>query len=65
MGFSPDDNPLVGELPGYWGEYIIAGYSGHGMPIAFGSGRAIAQMITGQKLELPLSFSPARFKQLK
>ncbi|MBD1999308.1 FAD-binding oxidoreductase [Leptolyngbya sp. FACHB-541] len=60
MGFSPDDNPLVGELPGYPAEYIIAGYTGHGMPIAFGAGRAIAQMITGQKPELPLSFSPAR-----
>ncbi|MBD1866738.1 FAD-binding oxidoreductase [Cyanobacteria bacterium FACHB-471] len=65
MGFSPDDNPLVGELPGYPGEYIIAGYSGHGMPIAFGAGRAIAQLITGQQPQLPLAFSSARLEQLK
>jgi glycine/D-amino acid oxidase-like deaminating enzyme len=65
MGFSPDDNPLVGELPGYRGEYIIAGYTGHGMPIAFGAGRAIAQMITGEPPQLPLSFSSARLGQLK
>ena len=64
MAFSPDHNPLIGELPGYPGEYIIAGYSGHGMTIGFGAGRAIAQMMTGQEPELPLSFSPARFEQL-
>jgi gamma-glutamylputrescine oxidase len=61
MGFSPDDNPLVGELPGYPGEYLMAGYTGHGMSIAFGAGKAIAQMIQGQETELPPSFSPARF----
>lgn len=65
MGFSPDDNPLVGELPGYPGEYIIAGYTGHGMPIAFGAGRAIAQMIAGEQPELPLSFWSTRLGQLK
>jgi glycine/D-amino acid oxidase-like deaminating enzyme len=65
MGFSPDDNPLVGELPSYPGEYIMVGYTGHGMPIAFGAGRAIAQMITRQQPELPLSFWSARLGQLK
>lgn len=47
MGFSPDDNPLIEELPGYLGEYIMVGYTGHGMPIAFRAGRAISQMIRG------------------
>lgn len=65
MGFSPDDNPLIGELPGYPGEYIMAGYTGHGMSIAFGGGKAIAQMIKGQEPELPDSFSPARFRELQ
>ena len=61
MGFSPDDNPLVGALPGYPGEYIIAGYTGHGMPSAFGAGKAIAEMIQGREPNLPASFSPTRF----
>ena len=65
MGFSPDDNPLIGELPGYPGEYIMAGYTGHGMSIAFGAGKAIALMIEGQEPELPDSFSPARFRELQ
>ena len=65
MGFSPDDNPLIGELPGYLGEYIMAGYIGHGMSIAFGAGKAIAQMIKGQEPKLPDSFSPTRFRELQ
>jgi glycine/D-amino acid oxidase-like deaminating enzyme len=65
MGFSPDDPPLVGELPAYPDEYIMDGYTEHGMSIAFGASKALAQMITGQEPELPDSFSPARFKELQ
>ncbi|HEY9631573.1 MAG TPA: hypothetical protein V6C84_30140 [Coleofasciculaceae cyanobacterium] len=34
--------------------------TGHGVPIAFGAGKAIAQMIKGQEPKLPDSFSPKR-----
>ncbi|MGG6295499.1 NAD(P)/FAD-dependent oxidoreductase [Leptolyngbya sp. AN02str] len=65
MAFSPDDNPLIGALPGYPNEFIIAGYSGHGMTIAFGAGRAIARMVAGYPPELPSAFFPDRFSQLQ
>ncbi len=46
MGFSSDRNPLIGAIPGREREYIAAGYTGHGMPIAFLAGRQIADMIS-------------------
>ena len=46
MGFTPDRNPLVGALPSRPGEYIAAGYTGHGMPVAFLAGANIASLIT-------------------
>lgn len=58
MGFTPDRCPLVGPLDadttcngiGHRSgrrsrEYILAGYTGHGMPIAFLAGRDIAELI--------------------
>jgi glycine/D-amino acid oxidase-like deaminating enzyme len=48
MGFTPDHQPLIGELTNRPGEYILAGYSGHGMPIAFLSGKLISSMICGE-----------------
>jgi sarcosine oxidase subunit beta len=65
MEFSPDDNPLIGELPSYPSEYVMAGYTGYGMPIAFGTGQAIAQMIIGQEPKLPDSLSPKRFRKFQ
>ena len=65
MGFTPDRNPLVGPLvvsrpPG---EFIAAGYTGHGMPVAFLAGRNIADMLYGRESDVPLpeEYSPARF----
>jgi len=56
MGWTPDIQPLVGELPKGWfdgnscvigREYICAGFCGHGMTRCFLSGRTIAEMIAG------------------
>jgi glycine/D-amino acid oxidase-like deaminating enzyme len=48
MCFTPDHQPIVGPLSNRQGQYILAGYSGHGMPIAFLAGKHIAQMISGR-----------------
>lgn len=52
MGYSADGFPFVGEVPGKPNAYICAGFSGHGMPQAFLSARAVADMIiTGKTIE--------------
>ncbi len=61
MAFTPDYNPLVGRLPERPNEYIAAGYSGHGMPITFGAGKAIAETIAGKESGLVEAFLPGRF----
>jgi len=45
MGFSRDDLPFVGPVPGHDGVYISAGYTGHGMPNAWLCGKAVASMV--------------------
>lgn len=47
MGGSRDDKPWIGEVPGRSNLWSAAGYSGHGMPTAVLSGKAVARMISG------------------
>jgi glycine/D-amino acid oxidase-like deaminating enzyme len=62
MAFTPDHNPLVGPLPGRPGEYIAAGYSGHGMPLAFNAGRDVAALAAGREPNRWVeAFLPERF----
>lgn len=63
MGFSQDRNPLIGPLPNRPGEYIAAGFTGHGMPMTFFAGKAVAEMIAGQEPEVFVkeAFLPSRF----
>ncbi|MGB6015119.1 MAG: FAD-binding oxidoreductase, partial [Nodosilinea sp.] len=62
MGFTADDNPLIGELPGRPGEYISAGYTGHGRPVSIAAGKAIAEQIAGSaQTPIPNPFRPERF----
>ncbi|KAK0745380.1 FAD dependent oxidoreductase [Apiosordaria backusii] len=49
MGYSRDSNAWVGEVPSHKGIWVCAGYTGHGMPAAALSARAVA----AQMLELP------------
>lgn len=52
MGYTDDGFPYVGDIPGKPGQYICAGFNGHGMPQAFLSARAVASIISdGTKVE--------------
>jgi hypothetical protein len=45
MGYSSDGLPHVGAIPGRQNQFIIAGFSGHGMPQIFLSAKGIASMM--------------------
>lgn len=47
MGFSRDEVPWVGPVPGREGVFVAAGYTGHGMPNTWLSGKAVAEMVGG------------------
>eukprot|EP01006_Ploeotia_vitrea_P060372 TRINITY_DN75786_c0_g1_i1.p1 TRINITY_DN75786_c0_g1~~TRINITY_DN75786_c0_g1_i1.p1 ORF type:complete len:355 (-),score=150.84 TRINITY_DN75786_c0_g1_i1:80-1042(-) len=61
MGFSRDGLPFVGGLDGHHGLFVAGGYTGCGMPVAYGAGKVIAQMIAGRKLsdEFPRRLIPS------
>ena len=64
MGFTPERHPLIGPLSGRPGEYIAAGFSGHGMSVAFYAGKTVAEMIVGQEPESFVeAFLPMRFAE--
>jgi glycine/D-amino acid oxidase-like deaminating enzyme len=59
MGYSNDEFPYVGALPEKPGQYLCAGFTGHGMPQIFLSAKAVASMIiTGdvENIDLPLPY---------
>jgi glycine/D-amino acid oxidase-like deaminating enzyme len=45
MGYSSDFMPHLGALPGKEGQFIIAGFSGHGMPEILLSSKGVAAMV--------------------
>ncbi|EMR69616.1 putative fad dependent oxidoreductase superfamily protein [Eutypa lata UCREL1] len=45
MGYSSDFLPHLGEVPDKPGQYIIAGFSGHGMPEILLSSKGVAAMV--------------------
>jgi glycine/D-amino acid oxidase-like deaminating enzyme len=59
MGYSNDEFPYVGAVPERPGQYICAGFTGHGMPQIFFSAKAVASMVmTGdsENVDLPLPY---------
>lgn len=61
MGFTPDHRPLVGPIGKDSGLYLAAGYSGHGVAMAWRCGMLVARLVLGEKGEIPVAFSPDRF----
>ncbi|KAF7305174.1 DAO domain-containing protein [Mycena kentingensis (nom. inval.)] len=45
MGYTALDVPFVGRVPGLRGQYISAGYAGHGMPRAYACAKVAIEMI--------------------
>jgi len=60
MGFTPDLMPLVGAVPGRDGLFLAAGFSGHGVSLAFNCGRHVARRVVGVRSAVPAPFDPAR-----
>lgn len=45
MGWTSDFMPHVGDVPGKPGQIILAGFSGHGMPLILLSAKGVVQML--------------------
>lgn len=49
MGWSSDFMPHVGAVPGKPGQLILAGFSGHGMPLILLAAKGVVQMLRHDK----------------
>lgn len=60
LGYSSDFIPHVGEVPGKKGQFIMAGFTGYGMPKILLTSKEVATMVRGDvpfdKTSLPSSF---------
>lgn len=70
MGYSNDDFPYVGAVPEKTGQYMCAGFTGHGMPQIFLAAKALASMVlTGDSrhvdLPVPYRISQERWLERK
>jgi hypothetical protein len=45
MGYSTDTMPHVGAIPDRQDQFILAGFTGNGMPLAFLCARGVASMV--------------------
>ena len=59
MGFSADGQPLLGALPDNAQHFFLAGFTGHGLGLAFHSGKKLVDSIFGESL--PEFLSARRF----
>lgn len=64
MGFSSDYMPYLGDVPDKPGQMVLAGFSGHGMPLILLSAKAIVQMLKGER-SYEETGVPAMFKCAK
>lgn len=48
MGYSRDDHPWVGKVPGHKGLWLSGGYTGHGMPNGTLCGKAVVDMLLAE-----------------
>lgn len=62
MGYSSDLVPHIGEVPGAPGQYICAGFSGHGMAQIFSTSKGVARMVL-EGVPFEQTGMPALFKE--
>lgn len=61
-GFTPDDHPLVGALPGHPGITLLTGFSGHGFKLSPVYGEIAADLAcTGETAHRIADLDPGRF----
>ncbi|PDT34704.1 MULTISPECIES: NAD(P)/FAD-dependent oxidoreductase [Sinorhizobium] len=64
IDYMPDELPVIGEVPGYGGLFMAAGFSGHGFGMGPVIGRVMADLVQGKPLGQDLRpFSPKRFSK--
>jgi sarcosine oxidase subunit beta len=62
---TPDDNPIIGPMPGFEGFFCAIGFSGHGFQQAPTVGRILSELIVDGKTSFDLSpFAHDRFGRL-
>ncbi len=60
---SPDDNPVIGPIPGLQGLYVVAGSSGHGFKMGPAVGEEVARLIDTGASDLLRPFGVERFAE--
>lgn len=61
MGYSYDSNPHIGAVPDKPGQFILAGFNGHGMPVIWLAAKELAKMVA-QDIPFEQTSLPRLFK---
>ena len=57
MGFTPDEQMIIGELPSHKDVYVMGGCSGHGMGLSFHAAKVMIQNSLGNPVPQNLSIN--------
>lgn len=64
MGYSYDSHPHMGRVPEREGQFVVAGFNGHGMPVIFLGAEGVAKMV-GDDVTFEETGLPSLFKTSK
>lgn len=66
MGFTPDGQMILGQLPEKKNQFVMAGCSGHGMGLSFHAAKVLVESLSGRKILPHLDvnrFTPSFFQK--